>query len=39
MPKGDEWANIGEISPHTGIAREPRKATKIRRSATYNPNS
>lgn len=36
--KGQAWPNIGDISNHTGVAREPTNAAKIRRNATYNPN-
>lgn len=34
--KGDRWANISDISNHTGIARMPTNKGKIKRTATYD---
>ncbi|BDA51808.1 hypothetical protein COCOBI_pt-0920 (chloroplast) [Coccomyxa sp. Obi] len=33
--KADKWACVGAISNHTGTAREPKKASKLNRIATY----
>ena len=39
MRKGPRWANVGDISNHTGIARVPTNETKLGRYATYIFNS
>ena len=35
--KGTAWSNVGDISNHTGIAREPTNQTKLDRDAIYEP--
>ena len=37
--QGNPWLNIGDISNHTGIAREATNKNKFKRNATYNLNS
>ncbi|BDA51851.1 hypothetical protein COCOBI_pt-1440 (chloroplast) [Coccomyxa sp. Obi] len=37
MPKGADWACVGDISNHTGIAQKPTNERKLQRTARFNP--